>query len=260
MNGKYDLGRREINLTKKQSIGFSLLAVFLWWVSLYLLSFLIEFLLPNDYSSNNYMMYFYLSVLVFFLVLYLVCIPKLLKVNLEEYSSYLNFLGIKGTASGYLYALMFLLVSIVQYVLLPSHLQSPLPELIWSLQPPIVEEVIFRGFILGVLLKNFSKRFSITLSLVLFVSIHFLNGPMGMLSATIFGLVLIGIRLHTHSILPGIVVHYFINEQILVLALPISLYCVFIIIEFIRRRKMQKLGESEVIKYTTNQKNGTIAR
>jgi len=119
--------------------------------------------------------------------------------------------------------------------LLASHLRSPLSELIWSIQPAIVEEIIFRGFILGILLKNFSKPFSITLSLLLFISIHLLNGPVGMLSAAIFGLILIGMRLHTRSILPGIVVHYFVNEQILVLALPIILYCFFITIDFFRR-------------------------
>ena len=53
-----------------------------------------------------------------------------------------------------------------------------------------MEEIIFRGFILGILLKSFSKPFSITLSLLLFISIHLLNGPVGMLSAAIFGLIL----------------------------------------------------------------------
>ena len=57
-----------------------------------------------------------------------------------------------------------------------------------------------------------------------------------MLSAAIFGLILIGMRLHTRSILPGIVVDYFVNEQILVLALPIILYCLFIIIDFFERQ------------------------
>lgn len=203
-------------------------------------------MLQDGQSSDMYMMYFYLSVLVFFLIWYLICIPKILKVTLGPYSSYLEFLGIKGSAKGYIYALLFLGISIIQYVLLPSHLQSSLAELVWSIQPPIVEEIIFRGFILGVLLKSFSKPFSITFSLLLFMSIHFLNGPMGMLSATIFGLILIGMRLHTNSILPGIVVHYFVNEQILVLALPIALYCLFIVMEFIGRRIIAHKAVDEI--------------
>ncbi len=229
----------ENHLTKKKSVGFSLFAVLLWWVILYLFSFVIKSLLPRGYHVETYMMYFYLSVLLFFLVWYLVGVPKFLKIKSEAYFSYLKFLKISGSRKGYLYALLFLVLSVVQYALLPASLQSSAPELIWSLQPAIVEEIIFRGFILGVLLKNFSKPFSVTLSLVLFVSIHFLNGPMGMLSATIFGLVLTGIRLHTHSILPGIIVHYFINEQILVLGIPMAVYGIFIIITFMRRRIVQ---------------------
>ncbi|MFC5590094.1 CPBP family intramembrane glutamic endopeptidase [Sporosarcina soli] len=228
------------DLTKKSSIGFSLFAVLLWWGILYSFSFIIKLMLQDGQSSTMYMMYFYLSVLVFFLIWYLACIPKILKVTGGQYSSYLKFLGLKGSRKGYIYTLFFLVLSITQYVLLPSNLQSPVSELIWSIQPPIVEEIIFRGFVLGVLLKSFSKPFSITISLLLFISIHFLNGPMGMLSATIFGLILIGIRLHTNSILPGIVIHYFVNEQILVLALPIALYCLFIIIKSIRRQMIQK--------------------
>lgn len=227
------------NFTKKSAMGFSLFAVLLWWGTLCSFSFIIISVLKDGKSSDMYMLYFYLSVLVFFLIWYLVCIPKILKINLGQYASYLKFLGIKGSAKGYICALIFLSLSIAQYVLLPSRLQSPVSELIWSIQPAIAEEIIFRGFILGVLLKSFSKPFSITFSLLLFVSIHFLNGPMGMLSATIFGLMLIGIRLHTNSILPGIVVHYFINEQILVLFLPIALYCLFIIIEFVRKRMIR---------------------
>ena len=228
----------ETRLTPKRSIWLSLGSVLLWWAALYLISFIIKPLTQHDSSQshNTYMMYYYLSVLVFFLIWYLVCIPKFLKIDFKTIPSYLNFLGIKGSVKGYIFALIFLVISIIQLLLLPSHLRSPLSELIWSIQPAIVEEIIFRGFILGILLKNFSKPFSITLSLLLFISIHLLNGPVGMLSAAIFGLILIGMRLHTRSILPGIVVHYFVNEQIIVLALPITLYCLFIIIDFFRRR------------------------
>ena len=70
------------------------------------------------------------------------------------------------------------LVSIHIYSLRQSFLWSKMPAvLVATLAVPLVEELFFRGFVLGVLLRGFSKISAVVLTSALFSIIHFLKAP-----------------------------------------------------------------------------------
>ena len=71
-------------------------------------------------------------------------------------------------------------------VLITLHIYSLRPNFLWSKMlsvliaaaaVPILEELLFRGFILGVLLRGFSKLNALFLTSALFSIIHFLKAP-----------------------------------------------------------------------------------
>ena len=71
-----------------------------------------------------------------------------------------------------------MLISIHIYSLRQSFLWSKMPAvLVAALAVPLVEELFFRGFILGVLLRGFSKISAVVLTSALFSIIHFLKAP-----------------------------------------------------------------------------------
>ena len=71
-------------------------------------------------------------------------------------------------------------------VLVGLHLYSPRPAFLWHKMPgvliaasvvPILEELLFRGFFLGVLLRSFSRLGALLITSALFSVIHFLKAP-----------------------------------------------------------------------------------
>lgn len=74
---------------------------------------------------------------------------------------------------------------------------------------PILEELIFRGFILNGLLKNYSPTKAIIWSAVLFGIVH-LN-PWQFIGAFLIGIVIGWLYWKTGSIIPGILVHFVNN-------------------------------------------------
>jgi membrane protease YdiL (CAAX protease family) len=71
-------------------------------------------------------------------------------------------------------------------VLIAMQIYSPRPAFLWHKMPtvlfaasvvPILEEILFRGFILGVLLRSFSRLTALLCTSALFSIIHFLKAP-----------------------------------------------------------------------------------
>jgi membrane protease YdiL (CAAX protease family) len=71
-------------------------------------------------------------------------------------------------------------------VLIALHIYSLRPVFLWSKMPtvlvaativPILEELLFRGFILGVLQRSFSRTIALLLTSALFSVVHFLKAP-----------------------------------------------------------------------------------
>ena len=71
-------------------------------------------------------------------------------------------------------------------VIIALHIYSLRPALLWHKMPsvlvaassvPVLEELLFRGFILGVLLRSFSRLSALVLTSGLFSIVHFLKAP-----------------------------------------------------------------------------------
>ena len=74
---------------------------------------------------------------------------------------------------------------------------------------PVAEEALFRGLFLFGLARRYGNGFGLLFSACLFGVIHF--GPVPAVYATVAGLVLGALALHTGSIWPGIAVHAAVN-------------------------------------------------
>ena len=81
---------------------------------------------------------------------------------------------------------------------------------------PFAEELLFRGFILGMLLKRYSDTQSIVISSLIFAIAH---EPIAMLLAFGGGLLYGWVRVRTGSILPGMIAHAIWNGFITVVVI-----------------------------------------
>ena len=80
---------------------------------------------------------------------------------------------------------------------------------------PIIEELLFRGFVLDLALESYGSWPSIFISAVIFGIVH-LN-PIGVLNAFLLGLIYGYVRIRTNSLFPSIFLHSMWNAHIEVL-------------------------------------------
>jgi membrane protease YdiL (CAAX protease family) len=85
-----------------------------------------------------------------------------------------------------------------------------------SLLTPILEELLFRGFILGVLLKCYDDRTSIVISALIFAIAH---EPVAYGMAFGGGLLYGWIRVKTGSIVPSMITHILWNSFVSIIVL-----------------------------------------
>ncbi|WP_159102287.1 CPBP family intramembrane glutamic endopeptidase [Caldalkalibacillus mannanilyticus] len=133
-----------------------------------------------------------------------------------DYIGYLKNIGIiSGKRSGPILSFILIVGFIVHFVVLSDNyinLNHSLYYWIWNLQPPIVEEILFRGVILSILLMSFSRLNAMLISSFLFSLIHILLDPVNVLIAFIVGVIFVILVFQTGSILPVVVIHYIINS------------------------------------------------
>tara|TARA_B110000014_G_C20113748_1_gene587541 strand:- start:192 stop:1214 length:1023 start_codon:yes stop_codon:yes gene_type:complete len=72
---------------------------------------------------------------------------------------------------------------------------------------PVMEEVVFRGYVLDSCRGFFQEREAVIISSCLFGLIHFFYGPIGIVMISIGGALYAWIRLRTNSIIPAIICH-----------------------------------------------------
>jgi len=72
---------------------------------------------------------------------------------------------------------------------------------------PILEEVIFRGYVLDTCRGLFQEREAVIISSLLFGLVHFFYGPIGIILISIGGGLYAWIRLRTDSLIPAIICH-----------------------------------------------------
>tara|TARA_B100000029_G_scaffold373746_1_gene368006 strand:- start:205 stop:975 length:771 start_codon:yes stop_codon:yes gene_type:complete len=85
-----------------------------------------------------------------------------------------------------------------------------------SILTPIAEELLFRGFIMGMLLRRYSETTSIVLSSLIFAVLH---EPIAMVLAFGGGLLYGWVRVKTGSIIPGIIGHAIWNGFVTILVI-----------------------------------------
>ena len=80
-----------------------------------------------------------------------------------------------------------------------------------SILTPILEELLFRGFILGVLLKCYNNRVAIVISAMIFAIVH---EPVAIGMAFGGGVIYGWLRVRTGSIVPSMIAHMIWNSFI----------------------------------------------
>ena len=85
-----------------------------------------------------------------------------------------------------------------------------------SVLTPILEELLFRGFILGMLLKCYNEKVAILLSAIIFAIVH---EPIAIIMAFGGGLIYGWLRVRTGSIVPSTLAHIFWNSFVSLLVL-----------------------------------------
>ena len=81
-----------------------------------------------------------------------------------------------------------------------------------SILTPVVEEVVFRGFVLDMASERYGDWFSIFISAFLFAIVHVAG--MTVVNAFIAGLIFGYLRIRTGSLWPPIIVHFLWNTHL----------------------------------------------
>jgi uncharacterized protein len=105
----------------------------------------------------------------------------------------------------------------------PQHLPDPYKDLsgeqlkmmalLGIVTAPIIEEIVFRGFLQSTFYRYFSSAGAVLMSAMVFGVLHTLyqDVPLAQISVYLLGVVFGYFRLKTGSILPGMVAHLFNN-------------------------------------------------
>lgn len=108
---------------------------------------------------------------------------------------------------------------------------------IYAIQPPIVEEILFRGLILSILSCAFPKKYAIIISSILFVLIHSMISPINVIVTILIGIIYCIVVFRTQSILPTIAIHYIQSTNLYQFAFVITGIGIFEFICFLKKRK-----------------------
>ena len=85
-----------------------------------------------------------------------------------------------------------------------------------SILTPILEELLFRGFILGMLLKCYNEKVAILISAIIFAIVH---EPVAIGMAFGGGLIYGWLRVRTGSIVPSTLTHIFWNSFVSIIVI-----------------------------------------
>ena len=169
--------------------------------------------------------------LVVGLSLYWLLVPALLGVKCKNYGGFLRIAGVtRFRPGGWRLFLLFIALSLALswfYVSRYGDALSNLSDLTtwWKwladIQPPLVEEMLYRGILLSLLVKYTKPWVAIVVSSLLFGLLHLVVwGTLGALFSATFIAVLLALGwFMTGSLWPGVLAHFTMNQG---LFLPIS--------------------------------------
>lgn len=183
-----------------------------WWAIIFGSSFLIKSFVLKEF----YMLVFYLIVILITYSIY-VFIP-LIQLK-DDFSKYLEVIHLKWNKKSLVLFILILfsfLLSIVLTIKINGNQSLEILNnfnYIVFLQPPLVEELIFRG-IIPACLNKYSKVVQGGVSVILFSSLHVGNGLEAILFSAIIGLILYILKEQVKSIIPGMLIHYVVNSNV----------------------------------------------
>ncbi len=233
-------------LNKKQLLTIVMLIFGSWWAILYGSSFI-----WRNFKSDRtiYMTGFYLTAVALTYIIYLLVIPLILKI--KSIKDICNFAGFNLRTRSIILSILFLLTTVFMLIIPGTLIENN--AWLWNIQPPLVEELLFRGIIPALLCVKFKKVPSFIISVVLFALIHIMGvgGIQQLLVSTVFGIIFMLIVFQTKSIIPTIIFHYIVNSGNAI-SLVLSIL-IFICFEFILLSKYIY----DRIKQKNNKKNTT---
>ena len=228
-------------MNKSKSLIISMLIFLSWWViiytSMYLGATLNLTINGIGGEGEQFILYYYLIVLLIISIIYLIIIPLFIK-GKDNKQKYLEKFKININKCSLTYVLIIIICAFIGHFIWGNLYGISSLQYIYSIQPPIVEELLFRGLILSVLSLSFSNRSSIIISSIFFGLIHIMISPVNVIGTIFIGIIYCLIVFRTKSILPTIVIHYIQGTNLYQLILGIIGICIFECINyFIKKRK-----------------------
>lgn len=194
---------------KEYKFTCSLLIFISWWIIMYSIGSIWS-CISGDYSS--YMMGYYISAIIVTYIIYVIFIPITFNINVKLY---FNKVGLKLNNEVLILSIFLVLSMIIGFSLRsPIALSKDHKAWLYLLQPPMVEELLFRGIIPYLLYSKYkNKIFAFIISSILFSGIHILLGINAIIYALLLGSILLMIRIQCTSIIPPMIIHYIINSH-----------------------------------------------
>ncbi|MFY8330788.1 CPBP family intramembrane glutamic endopeptidase [Vagococcus carniphilus] len=213
----------------KNNFGKTMLIYLSWWFILFGTSAIVKLLIGPKY----YMLFFYGGVILVTYIIYLV-IP-FIKWNRLRFNHYIKSIKLQMTFQSWVVSILLLLIL---FLGIGVHSKLGQTELILAsfggfnwfiyMQPPLVEELLFRGLIPSFFNKTSTK---FLVSNTLFATLHIKQGFQGIIISFILGALLYFLVKYTQSLIPSMLAHYIINAN-LSLALLSVLFLTMILIMF----------------------------
>lgn len=206
-------------MVKKLRPLFSIGVYASWWIIIFGTAFFAK----RIFTEKWYMLGFYMGVLMITYGLYLL-LPFIL--DKKEFKNYLNDISFIFNKNSIILSILLIVVFIGSIFFILNNTNTIiLPGLMglnWLIfmQPPLVEELLFRGIIPSCFSK-YPTYVKGVISIVLFASLHFRNGLQAILFSAVIGLILFILRVQIRSIIPGIIIHYIINSGVTIALLPL---------------------------------------
>lgn len=227
-------------MKKSKAIILSLMIFISWWIivniSMYLGASINLSINGIGGEGEKFILYYYLLVLLITGIIYLIIITLFFKEK-DNRKIYIKMLKININKSSLIYLFILALGVVLGYIIWGELYGVSKLRYIYSIQPPIVEEILFRGLILSILSKAFSKNASIIISSVLFGFIHIMLSPINVIGTIFIGIIYCIIVIRTNSILPTIFMHYIQGINLYQLILGLGGICIYEKIRYFTKNK-----------------------
>ncbi|CEP80428.1 type II CAAX endopeptidase family protein [Paraclostridium sordellii] len=211
-----------------------------WWiiiyVSLYLGANLNLFMNGIGGEGEIFYLYYYLLAVAITIIIYFFIVPLFIK-NKENRKKYIDYFKLNINKHSTTYILIVVIGAVLGYIIFGNLYGRSTFGYIYAIQPPIVEELLFRGLILSILSYSFPKKYAIIISSILFGLIHSMISPINVIVTIFIGIIYCIIVFRTKSILPTMAIHYVQSTNLYQFAFVVTGIIIFEFIFFLKKRK-----------------------